>query len=162
MPLQLSIPIFCVSSMQLIGPARAHLRTIPSGIQYFLQQTFESQALASLLPCGRSLGLWHTPRCLQTYIGSCAQPSLRKHAQRGNTQRYGCSFPLPAPVNPQMIICTRMRSIYPLMQPLSSTYLPSSPIVMLHPPQETVKSLPLRDTSPTSQLWQVVSSAPTQ
>jgi origin recognition complex subunit 1 len=35
----------------------------------------------------------------------------------------------------QMIICTRMKSIYPSMPPRSSTFLPSSPIVTLSPPK---------------------------
>lgn len=65
-------------------------------------------------------------------------------------------------MNLQMIICTRMRSIYPLMRPRSSTFLPSSPIVTLRPPQEKVKSPPLRDINPTSQPWQTVSSASMQ
>ena len=134
MPLRLSIPIFCVPRVQLVGLARAHLRSIPSGIQYFLQQTFKGQASVSLSPCGRSLGMWHTPRCSQTYTGSCAQLSLHEHAQRENTWRYGCSSPLPISVNLQMIICARMRSIYPSMQPRLLTCLPSSPIVTLRPP----------------------------
>jgi hypothetical protein len=65
-------------------------------------------------------------------------------------------------VNLQMIFRTRMRSIYPLMQLRSSTFLPYSPIVTLRPPQEKVKSPPLRDINPMSQPWQIVSSASMQ
>ena len=71
-------------------------------------------------------------------------------------------IPTSISVNLQIITWTRMRSIYPLIQPLSLTCLPSSPIVTLCPTQEKVKCLPLHDKSPTPQAWQIVSSATMQ
>ena len=71
-------------------------------------------------------------------------------------------IPTSISVNLQMITWTRMRSIYSLIQPPSSTCLPSSPIVTLCPTQEKVKCLPLHDKSPTPQAWQIVSSATMQ